>query len=108
SRFGLVVNQDNGVYSLTRGGGDFILPNDPVLKGVNAFDGEGVSPIIVPVTPPAGVSIRRVVRARGQTRNNDAIDSANKYQGSLRAINDRDAALVLANIGRGKVACYFD
>ena len=108
SRFGLVVNQDNGVYSLTRSGGDFVLPNDPVLKGVNAFDGEGVSPIIVPVTPPAGVSIARVVRAKGQTRNNDAIDSSNHFQGSLRATNDRDAALVLAKAGRGKVAYYFD
>ena len=108
SRFGMVVNQDNGVYSLTRSGGDFIQPNDPVLRGVNSFDGEGVSPVIVPTTPPPGVSVLRVVRAKGQTRNNDAIDSANKYQGSLRAVTDRDAALVLARAGRGKVAYYFD
>jgi hypothetical protein len=40
--------QDNGVYALTRAGGDFAKPTHPVLFGVDSFDGEGVSPLVVP------------------------------------------------------------
>ncbi|MGB7161259.1 MAG: hypothetical protein WBD40_24585, partial [Tepidisphaeraceae bacterium] len=101
-RFGLTVNQDNGVYSLTRTGGDFAAADHPVLIGVDEFDGEGVSPVVVPQTPPAGVTITRVVGARTQTRNN------NGDPGSLRPVTNRDAALVLATVGDGRVATYFD
>jgi hypothetical protein len=55
------VQQDNGVYALSRAGGDFAKPTHPVLFGVDSFDGEGVSPLVVPTTPPAGV---RIVDAR--------------------------------------------
>ena len=108
ARYGLIVNQDNGVYALTRAGGDFAVPNHPVLNGVDVFDGEGVSPLVVPEAPPPGVSILRVVGARDKTRNNDGVDPAENYAGSLRPVTDRDAALVLANAGRGRVAGYFD
>jgi hypothetical protein len=108
SRFGLSVQQDNGKYALTRAAGDFATANHPVLFGVSAFDGEGVSPIVVPAIPPAGVTITRVVGARDKTRNNDGASAANKFAGSLRAVTSRDASLVLANAGRGRVVGYFD
>jgi hypothetical protein len=108
ARYGIIVNQDNGVYALTRAGGDFAVPNHPILSGVDVFDGEGVSPLIVPETPPPGVSILRVVAARDKTRNNDGVDPAQNYAGSIRPVANRDAALLLANAGRGRVAGYFD
>ena len=108
SRFGLKMNQDNGVYALTRGGGDFAVPGHPVLMNVNSFDGEGVSPVVVPTTPPAGVKITRLVGARDKTRNNDGTSASNRFAGSLRAVNSRDASVVLANAGRGRVATFFD
>jgi hypothetical protein len=52
ARYGVIVNQDNGVYALTRAGGDFAVPTHPILNGVDVFDGEGVSPLVVPETPP--------------------------------------------------------
>ncbi|MEA2734567.1 MAG: hypothetical protein QOE14_1018 [Humisphaera sp.] len=108
SRFGLKVQQDNGVYPLTRAGGDFAKPKHPVLFGVDAFDGEGVSPLVVPATPPAGVRIERIVGARTQTRNNNGTSASNKFQGTLRNVTSSDAALVFANAGKGRVAGYFD
>jgi hypothetical protein len=114
ARFGLIVNQDSasGTAALMRSGGDFAVPDHPVLNGVDAFDGEGVSPIIVPPSASsaaaAGVTIARIVGVRGQTRNNDGIDPQNQFQGSLRDVTEQDAALVLANAGRGRVATFFD
>jgi hypothetical protein len=108
SRFGLTVNQDNGVYAVTRAGGDFAAPDHPVLDGVDAFDGEGVSPITIPATAPAGVTITRVVGARDRFRRNDGTSAELRFRGSLRPVTDREAALVLANAGAGRVAAYFD
>jgi hypothetical protein len=108
NRFGVVVNQDNGRYALERTAGDFALPNEPVLFGVNAFDGEGVSPAVIPQTAPDGVSLRRVSGARGITWNNDGTSSANSFQGSARAVRSDDASLILGNAGAGRLAVYFD
>jgi hypothetical protein len=108
-RFGVTVNQDNAVVTtLRRGGGDFVAPNHPVLNGVDAFQGEGVSTFVVPVTPPPETTITRLVAARGQTRDNDGADSANRFQGTLRNVNGRDASVVLVNAGAGRVAGFFD
>ena len=108
NRFGLKMQQDNGVYSLTRAGGHFAAPTHPVLWGVNQFDGEGVSPIVVPATPPAGVRIERIVAARNQTRDNNGTSATNKYQGTLRNVTSLDASLVFAYSGKGRVAGFFD
>lgn len=109
SRFGITVQQDNAtVTTLSLAAGDFATANHPVLFGVDAIEGEGVSPLVVPATPPPGVSIARIVAAKGQTRNNDGVDPANDFAGSLRATNDHDASLVLANADRGRVAGFFD
>jgi hypothetical protein len=108
-RFGLTVNQDNAVVTtLRRDAGDFVVPNHPVLNGVDAFQGEGVSTFIVPTTPPPETTITRLVAARGQTRDNDGANPANKFQGMLRSVNGRDASVVLVNAGAGRVAAFFD
>lgn len=110
SRFSLVVNQDSadGVKTLSRTSGDFIDSGHPVLKGVNSFSGEGVSPITIPTTVPKGMFINRVVRATGNVRNNNGTASWNKYQGTLRPATTRDGSLVLARSGTGRLAGFFD
>src|SRR5688500_3583311 len=108
ARFGLTVNQDNGVYPLTRAAGDFAAAGHPVLDGVDSFDGEGVSPITIPATAQTGVTITRVVGVRDKYRRNDETSEELRFRGSLRPVTDREAALVLANAGAGRVAAYFD
>ncbi|MEM1305149.1 MAG: malectin domain-containing carbohydrate-binding protein, partial [Planctomycetota bacterium] len=44
-RFGLIMHQDQGTYSLFRSQGDYAVPDHPILTGVDRFDGEGVTPI---------------------------------------------------------------
>lgn len=43
-RFGLIVNQDRGTYSLQRSDGEFLIPDDPIFVGVDRIDGEGETP----------------------------------------------------------------
>ncbi|MEA2707788.1 MAG: hypothetical protein QOF78_389 [Phycisphaerales bacterium] len=109
ARYGLVVNQDTSTYAVSRALGHFIVPSHPILNSVEAFDGEGINPIVMPAAaPPPGVTITRVVAARNNTRNNDGVDPAENFAGSIRHTTSRDAALVLANAGRGRIAGYFD
>ncbi|CAN0356956.1 unnamed protein product, partial [Ectocarpus sp. 4 AP-2014] len=47
-RFGLVMHQDQGTYSLKRSGpADFVVPDHPIFTNVDQIDGEGVTPIRV-------------------------------------------------------------
>jgi hypothetical protein len=108
ARFGLIVNQDNGTYTLRRTAGDFATADHPILRNVDEFDGEGVSPVVIATNPPAGVTVTRVAGARGQTRNNDGVDPAENFAGSLRDVTARDASLAVAHAGRGRVVYYFD
>jgi hypothetical protein len=108
ARYGLIVQQDTSTYPLSRAAGDFVVPNHPILAGVEVFDGEGVSPLVVPETPPPGVAIQRIVAARDKTRNNDGVDPTNNFAGSVRDVTARDASLVTANTGRGRVVGFFD
>ncbi len=108
SRFGLKTNQDNGTYSLKRSSGDFAAANHPILFGVNEFDGEGVSPIVIPSNAPSGVTITKIAGARQTTLNNNGTSSGNLYQGTSRAVNALDSSLVVANAGAGRLAGYFD
>jgi N-acetylneuraminic acid mutarotase len=105
-RFGLVMNQDFGTYTLTRAGGDFLSPLHPILAGVDAFDGEGVSPGVRGV-PVAGVASTVLARAIGQTRVNTPPFGA-QNQGALRAVAASDAALLVASADQGRVAIHFD
>jgi hypothetical protein len=102
NRFGLVMNQDKGRYTLTRSGGDFRNGAHPILSGVNSFDGEGVSPgvrakLVSSVTPQV------LVGARDQTRDNDSSSA-----GTTRDVTTNDGALIVAAAGHGRVAISFD
>jgi hypothetical protein len=104
--FGLRMNQDFGTYSRTRAGGHYPLPAHPILAGVDAFDGEGVSPISrlgFGIGPPPQI----LATAQGQTRDNlPPFGAANL--GPLRDVNALDAALVVYSVGLGRVAGHFD
>jgi len=105
-RFGWVMQQDQGTYILRRSDGDFLQPSHPILEGVDAFDGEGVSPVVIPETDSVpGVTSTIVVRAKPgqQTRNND-----NTGAGSSRPTGDRDATLAVATVDAGRIAAHFD
>lgn len=108
TRFGLVMNQDNGVYAIDRSAGDFVQPNHPIFEGVNSFDGEGVSPIVISGAAPPGVTRTRLAVAKAITRNNDGTNPANLFQGTLRAVDGGDGSLVIATAGGGRVAGHFD
>ncbi len=107
SRFGLTVNQDNGTYSLERSKGEFLVPDHPILAGVDKFDGEGVTPITVGATLPEGVSVEILAKAEGQVRRNVA-PFGNKNQGGTTAATDLDAALLVATIDQGRLIGHFD
>ncbi|XHC25311.1 hypothetical protein ABWH91_13940 [Phycisphaerales bacterium ac7] len=105
-RFGWTMQQDQGTYALRRADGNFMAGDHSILAGVDAFDGEGVSPIVVPEADIKGVRTTLVVRARSgaQTRNNDT----EAGRGSSRAVGPRDAALCVARVGRGRIAGHLD
>lgn len=102
-RFGLVMNQDHGVYSLSRAAAEFDQGEHPILQAVEAFDGEGVSPITIGETLPTGVQAAVIVGAKGQLRQNNE-----SGQGSIRPVIDRDGSLVVATVDHGRLAGHFD
>ncbi|MEN0019264.1 MAG: PA14 domain-containing protein [Planctomycetota bacterium] len=103
-RFGWTMQQDRGTYQLARADDDFIVPDHPILTGVDRFDGEGVSPVVVPTTDLPGVSSTLIVRAKpgNQTRNNDG------NPGTNRAVTPDDATLAIGLAGTGRFAVHFD
>ncbi|MEM1082375.1 MAG: hypothetical protein AAGH65_12440 [Pseudomonadota bacterium] len=100
-RFGLIMNQDQGTYVLRRSEGDFGLPDHPVLDGIQAFDGEGVSPID---TQNNGEVL---VAAKNATRINQP-PFGNNNQGASRPVLSTDGALVILEAGAGRIAGHFD
>lgn len=107
NRFGLTVNQDAGTYSLTRSS-DFSDIKHPIFNNVTTIDGEGVSPVVVPDSLPAGVNGDVLIRAKGTTNNNNGTSSANDYQGTSRSVAASDAVLSALLVGKGRVATHFD
>lgn len=103
-RFGWIMQQDQGTYALNRADGDYLEPTHPILVGVDSFDGEGVSPIVVPTSDIPGVGSTLIVRAMpgAQTRNN------NGNPGTSRAVGPNDAALAVAAAGTGRIVGHFD
>lgn len=100
-RFGLVMNQDQGTYVLERDQSDFDQPDHPILAGVDAFDGEGVSPIV------AQSQASVIAGAKNQTRvNSPPFGSQN--QGQSRAAGPLDGALVAIEVDLGRIAGHFD
>ena len=101
-RFDLVIDQDNGSgVPMTVMRAQFVQPNHPVLVGVLSFQATGTSPITV-VDNVADVTPQVLVPVTGNVRNNDA------PMGTSRAATAADGALVVAEVGAGRVAAYFD
>ena len=105
-RFGLIAHQDNGTYAKTRSDGEFLVPDHPIFAGVDAFDGEGVTPARVG-TLPDGVTAMVLASAEEQTRLNEP-PFGSRNQGPKRAAVASDAALLVAEAGRGRVVVHFD
>jgi hypothetical protein len=109
NRFGLIVNQDEGTYSLLRSSGDFTAPTHPVLTNVNQFDGEGVSPYVLNVLPThPGTTLTKLAVAKSNTRNNNGTNPGNNFQGNSRPVTANDASLVAIESGYGRVVGHFD
>ncbi|MFI4896335.1 MAG: GC-type dockerin domain-anchored protein [Phycisphaerales bacterium JB059] len=103
-RFGWTIQQDLGVYAVSRDEGDFLEPGHPVLRGVDVFEGEGVSPGIGVSPDTDGMTTFPLVRATpdGITRDNDGIP------GTVRAVRPTDSALIVGEAGCGRLAVHFD
>lgn len=104
TQFGLVMHQDHETYAV--GPAQFVVPAHPILAGVTAFEGEGVSPVLRNV-PPAGVSSTILTRVNANVRVNTP-PFGPLGQGALRAATLQDAVLVVASTGGGRVAVHFD
>ena len=116
-RFDLVMNQDSGVYVVSRSAGDFVIGGidqggHPILAGpdgvlgtaddVDDFDGEGVSPATITHLVP-GVEPVVLAKAKANIHLNDAAGG-----GSFKPPGVDDGALVALEFGAGRVACHFD
>ena len=103
--FGLVMNQDLGTYTVDRGDGEFTAAGatHPILDGVDTFDGEGVSPISLGDVIPSDTTVTILAPAQGLIRNNDATGL-----GSTRSATADDAALLVADVGDGRLVGHFD
>jgi hypothetical protein len=101
SRFDLVMNQDAASGVVTLSASDFVAPSHPVLAGVAAFEGEGVSACTV-TDHVADVAPVRLVAAKADVRANAG------EPGPSTPPTDRDASLAVAQVGKGRVACHFD
>lgn len=107
NRLGLTANQDQGTYSLTRANNEFLVPDHPILENVDAFDGEGVTPVTVNNTLPVGVAIDILARAENQVRRNDG--TGGNFQGTTDHSPDpNDAVLLAGTIDDGRFVWHFD
>ncbi len=103
---GLTMNQDNGTYTLRRDQGHFVVPDHPLLEGVNRFDGEGVTPVTVNATLPDDVTVEILARPLSNvTRNNNP--NGNR-RGTTTAPTLSDAVLLSGTIGNGRFVVHFD
>jgi len=100
-RFGLVMNQDQGTYSISDD--EYRNTPHPILDGIAAFDGEGVSPVTVD-NVPSDVSVEILAGAEGNVRRNDT----NSGQGSSTSATEDDAALLYGSAGNGRFVVHFD
>lgn len=103
--YGLEMHQDLGTYAPSRAGGDFTAAGEahPILDGVARFTGEGVSPLRIVEEVP-GVTATVLVRAQGRVRRNDNPEG----RGTTTSATENDGALVVAEVGEGRLAGHFD
>ena len=104
-RFGLIVNQDRGTYSIERNDDEFLIPDDPIFVGVDRIDGEGVTPFQIGDLA-TGVNADILALAEGETRLNDGTGGNNR--GSTRDVGPGDAAILFATADQGRLIGHFD
>lgn len=97
-RYGIVVHQDAGTYRIDAD--EFVSPTHPVLAGVTAFDGEGVSPFDIGA---ATVDVTVLARAESQVRVNPG-----DRQGPTRSAGSNDVVSWVADVGDGRIAGHYD
>ncbi len=102
SRIGWEINQDRGTYDLT----DFEVPSHPILDSVDRFGGEGVSPITLVDSLVPGVQSTILVRVPGGQ--NVGRLSGDGSRGPATSSTAQDAVLIVAEVGQGRVAGFFD
>ncbi|MEO6095340.1 MAG: hypothetical protein ABIW76_06575 [Fibrobacteria bacterium] len=111
-RFGLIMDQDNGYYPIKKSGGDFLIPEHPLLKGVDEFNGEGVNPISFS-KKIEGIKVEIIAKAKMQVRRNvnsdgTPIGNSNQGKGPLTDANNNDASLISAEYGKGRAVFIYD
>ena len=105
-RFGWTMNQDNGTYSITRSNNEFLVPDHPIFDGVDAWDGEGVTPITLSGSN-TGVSSTILANAEGNYRVNQPPFGSNN-QGSTQPAGPNEAALIVGEVDDGRIVGHFD
>jgi hypothetical protein len=101
TQFGLIMNQDGGGRT-TLAGSDLLDPEHPILQGIDAFEGEGVSPCSISRDPAALAVPVRLAITKEVVRRNTA------PQGPVTEPTADDASLAVAEYGTGRIACHFD
>jgi hypothetical protein len=104
--WGITEQQDNG-QGEDHTQAEYKVPNHPILQGIDSFGSFGVSACTVGA-PPAGSGLTQpatvLVPFTTTVHVNDAIDT----DGTSRAPGPADGALVVAQPGQGRVACFYD
>lgn len=98
---GWKMNQDQGTYTLYSS--NFKDKNHLILNNVNSFDGEGVSPITLENNRVEGVKSTILAPAKNQVRRNTGMN-----KGPSQSPTSKDASLIVAEVGEGRVAGHFD
>jgi hypothetical protein len=101
--YGITMNQDFGVYTVTRAG-EFLVPNHPIFAGVNSFAGEGVSPGTVSNSANASNPIILSKIPDGFTLRRNLATGA----GPIGSSTSSDGTLIVATPGIGRIALHFD
>jgi hypothetical protein len=106
SQWGITEQQDNAAVE-DHTSADYLDPGHPILQGVNAFSSFGVSACTVGTAPAtAGLTTPPSILVPYLTtvHVNDVPDG----EGTQRPPGPTDGALVVAQPGKGRVACFFD
>ena len=103
NRFGWTMNQDGRTYTV--GANEFKAPNHTILEGVNTFKGEGVSPITLSNNNIPGVQSTIIA---GVPNGQKVRENPGNKKGDLRNKTDKDATLIVATVGKGRIIGHFD
>jgi hypothetical protein len=113
-RFGVRVHRDAFLYTVSSqeapdpAPADYSQADHPILNGINAFEGEGVSPFRISETLPEGVSATVLAQAENPNGGFIILNNPDGSDGGASAITENDAALFVATADQGRIAGHFD